>query len=180
MIIINKYFNNDDFWFFLRAGLTLYASHKFGEYSQKQSCLFPSCPLVYFWSSWYPCSPERKKHIHVYYTSTNISTHRINHMHYCRAFINFPMARILLPTNISSYFRHQEMDCRANWILLKLLIHKNYISVMVEECSQTKAWGDVDDKDSELSSFCCQSGLCLCFLAGRLRFTSTISPRSAT
>lgn len=89
------------FDFFLRAGLTLYASHKFGEYSQKQSCLFPSCPLVYFWSSWYPCSPERKKHIHVYYTSTNISTHRINHMHYCRAFINFPMARILLPTKIS-------------------------------------------------------------------------------
>lgn len=104
IIIVNKHFNIDELWFFffLRAELTLYASHKFDEYSQKQSCLFPSCPLVYFWSSWCPCSPVRKEHVYAYYTSTNIPTRRINHMYSCSAFINFPMARILLPAKISA------------------------------------------------------------------------------
>lgn len=73
------------------------------------------------------------------------------------------------------------MDRRANSILEKLIIHKICIRVLAEECRRTKAWREVDDKDSELSSFCCQSGLCLCVLSWQTgRFTSTISPRSAT
>lgn len=170
---MNKQFHNVGLLIHLcqRTWLTLYASHKFGEYSQTQSCLFPSCPLVYSWSSWCPCSPARKGHIHVSKDDASITWAITTLLLTLRWQEFFSQPKYL------QLFRAPGDGSPRSTILLKLIIHKICI-----RWSEGKAkYGGKWTWGFRAKFFLGAERIVFMFLSWQtVSFTSTISPRSAT